>query len=636
MVTDFSILDYSVLGVFLAALVGLGAWAARGLSSSDEFLLAGRSLIWWPLAVSLAVAGLAALFYCSAPSEAYYVGMKLLLVPLLIWASAPIVFWCIIPLYYELDLDSVYEYLELRYDPTTRAVAGGTYVCWQLLWLGAILALPCKALHIGTGLDISTLLLLVGVGTVVTVYTFLGGIKAAVWTGVAQLGVMIVALVVLVLTIAANLDEGLPRIWEVAKDLDRNTIVDFRLAEALSAKWSVWAAVPFMAILPIYFFVADQATLQRFFSARDDRDVKLSYLFGCGLFTLIVAVAMYVGLGLLAVYHDNAQAEVPPNWVVNSAVDPDTGRRLVGPKTVIDAETIVDLAQRGVILDPNTNRKFEDPQELIDARGEIVIDRLATRATRGRGGERRLRTGSDELLSRFVHRHVPHGLAGLVLAAMLAAGMCVIGSGLSALATLVVIDFHRRFGWAERWLAAQCGKQPDDLDQVDEMRLARPTVLALGGAVIVISLAVVEFGHVVGFLLGVLGVFAGPLLGIFLLGLFTRRTTGTAAVIAMVLGTLTALWAAVGNSVMPAPLWPFEKPLGAFWPMLFGLATTLVTGYLLSFAIGEQKSRNALSGLVVGIGRPGVLLETEDEMEEEAEVFWIETEQDSPPESPWS
>ena len=85
---------------------------------------------------------------------------------------------------------SVYEYLELRYDVRTRLAGSALFVLWRLLWLGGILYVPCKVLIVATGLPIHTWWLLVVLGTVTTLYTFLGGMKAVIWTAVIQACVM--------------------------------------------------------------------------------------------------------------------------------------------------------------------------------------------------------------------------------------------------------------------------------------------------------------------------------------------------------------------------------------------------------------------------------------------------------------
>jgi Na+/proline symporter len=373
----------------------------------------------------------------------------------------------------------------------------------------------------------------------------------------------------------------------------------------------------------MFFFVADQATLQRLLAARRDEDMKLSYLGGCLIASLLIPLAVYTGIGMLAVYHDNAQTEIPAGWVANLARDSDTGLPRVEPDKTITAETIDQLAADGLILDPNTSQRFTDTQGLIDARGEVLIDRLATRAVRQHGGERLLRKGGDQLAANFVRRYLRSGGTGLVLAALAAAVMAVLDSGLSGLATVLLVDFHRRFGWAEPWLAGNCGKTPDDLDQADELKLGRPVILVLGAAIVAIAVATTRLENLFAYLLGLLSVFAGPLLGVFLLGLLSRRSTGRAAVVGMIIGIVTAVWANFGHWLSAgsalAATWPFEGPLGPFWPLSFALAATLAGGYTLSFFVGSRVPRDELTGLVVGLGPLGVLLESEEGPDEQQE-----------------
>jgi len=631
-IAGFGLLDYLAVGALLAAMLVIGWRAGRGLRHTDAFLLASRDLRWPALSASLAVTAPAALFICSAPVEGYWVGLKLLLVPGLIWVSLPLVFWCVIPLVHNLDLDSIYEYIELRFDPTTRAAASGLYAFWQLLWLGGLVALPGAAMHLGDGLNVPVILGVVAVGAVATLTTYFGGMRAGAWTGALQLAVLAVALVVLLGAVVANLEGGFPRIWEVATALNRTRIAEHAFGwsedwaavadrwSVFSSSWNVWAAALYLGIAAIYFFTADQAVVQRFTAARDDQDMSLAYILGWTGFSLLVPVAMYAGMGLLAVYHDRAQAEIPPRWIVRTA----TGEV---PRAPLDPEHLDALLAEGAILDPNAARPLTDRSPLLNPRGEIVIDRLATRAARiTGGGERMLRRGGNEVLARFVERHLPLGLAGLVLGGLMGLAIGAVGSGLTGLATVVVVDLHRREGYGEAWLAQKCGKDPDDVDQTDEMLFCRPLVLLLGGGVVVIGLVVAAWGNPEGFLIGAMGIFAGPMAGVFLLGMFTRWTTAPAATAALWLGMAVALWAALGHHLAGGalgPAWPFPGPLGVFWPMPFGLGTALLVGGGVSLFTGRRKSKKELSGLVAGLGRWGILQEVEKD-----EIYLVETPQE--------
>src|SRR5690606_26133232 len=96
--------------------------------------------------------------------------------------------------FYNLKLYSIYEYLERRFNLAVRMTGSGVFLFWRLLWLATVVYAPCKALQVvieiatGNRLQIEGLVIVVGVVT--TAYTFLGGMRAVIWTDVAQFGVM--------------------------------------------------------------------------------------------------------------------------------------------------------------------------------------------------------------------------------------------------------------------------------------------------------------------------------------------------------------------------------------------------------------------------------------------------------------
>jgi len=628
--------------------LAVGAWAARGQGTSDDFLAAGRRIAWAPLGLSLAVAGPAALFYCTIPGEAYTAGLKPLLIPALVWVTVPVVFRCLVPLYYNLDPDSVYEYLELRFSPAVRTAAAGMFLLWHVLWLACLLCLAPKALHLGTAASPPALLVVLAVGLSTTVYTLFGGIKATVWTDALQWLVMVAGLLVVVAAVRAPLARDVGLIWDTAQDLGRGTVVD--TSWNWSSTWSIWAAAPMLALMTLFFFTADQATAGRLLAAGHYRDMNRSVVLGIVLFCVTVPVMVYAGLGLLAVYHVDAEEEMRPNWVVHSATDPQTGRPLIDGRTVIDEETIRGLLADRAILDPNTGRPMRDLERVVDADGHVLIDGLATwdirphpDRPRKRFAERRLRRGRDELFGWFVHRHVRAGLAGLVLAALAAAVMAAVDSGLTAMAGVLVVDFHRRWGWAETWLARRCHKTPGDLDEADQLRLARGLVAGLGVLVTLLALGALQIGDLLGFMVLLVSLFGGPLLGVFLLGLFTRRTTAPAALGALGAGTLVSLWLVLGHYLAGTGAlgwaWPWAAPLGIFWPLPLGTAGTFLIGCGLSGFLGRRKNRTELTGLVAGLGTWGVIADT-DQQEPilppgaKDEVYWIDGEEEHD-EGPW-
>ena len=120
------------------------------------------------------------------------------------------------------------------------------------------------------------------------------------------------------------------------------------------------------------------------------------------------------------------------------------------------------------------------------------------------------------------------------------------------------------------------------------------------------------------------------MLGVFLLGLCTRRTTSRGATVALVVAAAFALLATWGPLL--GALTSTDIAPGPFCTLPLAVGLTLVTGFLLSCAVGSRKSNDELAGLVIGRGRLGVLLELNEEEEEEEEICWVETNEDEGPE----
>jgi len=374
------------------------------------------------------------------------------------------------------------------------------------------------------------------------------------------------------------------------------------------------------------FYIADQITAQRFLSAKTVAAAQKSYLLNCLALSLLMPGLMYIGLCLLAFYNDHPR-ELRPEWVANvdnltgqSLRDAD-GRELVAwndPDYAITPENVHELVRQQRLLRPNDKLPFESADELlIEEPGHngatqlrVDVEKLLMRKpNRGkqRGEVVLHRRAAEELLPRFIATHLPWGAAGIILAALLAASMSSIDSGLNAICSLCVLDLHRRYGWGRAWLGRRLGKRAEDLNEEDELRLAQPLTLVIGVGATLFAMVIAQIGEVFTIMIDIVNTVGAPLLAIFLLGMFTRRTTASAALVALVAGTLfTVYLMAVNRFALFAPLWPFETRLNSIWTVTFGTLFTLTLGYTLSFFLGRAKSKIELRGLVAGCGQLGV------------------------------
>lgn len=166
----------------------------------------------------------------------------------------------------------------------------------------------------------------------------------------------------------------------------------------------------------------------------------------------------------------------------------------------------------------------------------------------------------DEVFPRFVVDHLPTGLAGLVVAAILAAAMANLSAAFNSLASSSVVDFYKPF------------VRPS-ADDVHYLWVSRIITLVWGGALIVIALLAQHLHRsVLELALTIASVPYGCMLGIFLLGVLTRRTSGAAAVAGAVAG-LTALLAIMG---LTAVAWTWYAAIGTCATFAVGVAASYV------------------------------------------------------------
>jgi SSS family transporter len=296
-------LDTVFLAGYLAAMLGIGLWFARRPRAPLEFFLAGRSMHWFPIGLSVMTTAFSAINYTAFSGEVFQNGLYVFMaVPVFALVSVPVT-RIVMPFYQGMDLCSVYEYLERRFDVRVRSLGALLFVVWCLFWMATALYVPSQVLHALTGLNLYALIALAGI--TVTVYTAVGGMRAVIWTDVAQFFVIVVGLGLALAWGAAHVAGGFGGILRTAAAAGR--LKPFfppdRAVLALdpSLRMTLWSCLvgTFVAFLGRY--TSDQAVVQKYFTARSlrmaQRGFRLSYL------SAIFALTCLALLGLVVYAH---------------------------------------------------------------------------------------------------------------------------------------------------------------------------------------------------------------------------------------------------------------------------------------------------------------------------------------------
>jgi SSS family transporter len=174
-------------------------------------------------------------------------------------------------------------------------------------------------------------------------------------------------------------------------------------------------------------------------------------------------------------------------------------------------------------------------------------------------------TSNDEIFPKFIVQTLPHGISGLVIAAIFAAAMSNLSASLNSLASTTVLDFYGPMGGAKK------GDQ-------HLLKVSRWATAGWGVVLIFVAIMARSWGSVFTAGLTIASIVYGPMLGAFALGVFTTRATTRGLVIGMAvsLGTMWMVW--------------FNTKLAWTWYVLLGCAICITVGYLASLA-GPREAR---------------------------------------------
>ena len=500
------LLDWLVLIGYLAAMVVLGASFYKGQKTTRDFFLAGRSMSWLPVGLSLIATLFSANSYMAIPSATQKYGLILFVGPLVIFLCVPIVNRIFLPFYHQMRLYSAYEYLEHRFDVRVRCLASGLFIVWRVIWMAVALYSASLALWAATGGSINLYGTIMVLGLFATFYTILGGMKAVIWTDVVQLIVLFVGMVVATGWAASGVPGGFGAVYQ--------TMVEAGKTSFVATIPEMEAATGVLAKLQAYFCVQDQVTLL---------GVLISHLIAYVTFFTVdqVTVQRYF-----------------------TTKDVRAGRRAFWVTTFGDTSIAICLTALGMAL-----FAYYASHPLPDQISGLEFQ-------------------SDWKYPYFIATALPAGVAGLLVAALYAATMSSLDSGINSCTTAFLVDFWQRLRHGNVRPVEE--KTADSSVPSQELLLARKLTLVLGAVVTVLACFVGRLGDIIVIGNKLVNSFTGPMFAIFLLGMLTKRARPVGVCAGTVAGIAVMAWLIFGTS------------LNFLWPVAFGLVVSLSVGYGLS------------------------------------------------------
>jgi len=302
-------LDWLVIGIYLAAMVGIGLYFYLGEKrvSTADFFVGGRSIPFWAAGISLYATNTSSISFIAIPAKAFETNWQYLTNNLVAVIGLMFVATWIVPLLRRLDLMSVFSYLETRFNPAIRMLASALFMVMQIgSRMSIILFLPALAIATITGIDVVWSILIMGGFTIL--YTALGGMKAVIWTDFAQIFVMMGGAVFAIGFIISQLGGGLPEFVATAMAEDKTRLLDFSFDLTQATVWGFIFLVFFDVVLT---FPKDQVLMQRVLSTKSAKEAGRSIWAFAAIMIPGGFVFYMIGTALFVFYKNNPERMNP-------------------------------------------------------------------------------------------------------------------------------------------------------------------------------------------------------------------------------------------------------------------------------------------------------------------------------------
>ena len=571
-------INWLIVGVYVAYVLVDGIRRARGTNEIEGYFLASRTLPWWAVGLSVMATQLSAVTMIGTTGQGATDGLRFVQFYFGLPLAMVILGVTLVPFLRGAGVYTAYEYLERRFGPETRTLTALLFLLSRGMSCGVIIAAPAVVFSAIFGWPLIWCVALIGIPTVA--YTMLGGIQAVTWADVKQMILIVFALLAVVVVLIVQMPVSPGEALHIAGATGRLKVFDFSFN--INETYTFWSGLIGGTFLMLSYFGTDQSQVQRYLAAKSVNAARTSLLMSAYWKIPLQALVLLVGV-MVFVYYQFQPAPLLYNPAHEAAVVDARGaeyqalqdrygeafelregaaRRAAGLATPEAAAGVPpgaaaapQAAPTPVLATGQTTARQAAMDEFLSREAavqEIRAEALAM-AEDVTGEPSR---DVNYIIPRFVLGELPVGLAGLFIAAIIAAAMSSISSELNSLSTTSIIDFYRR------WF------RPEASDAhyltVSKVATAFWGVFACCVAVYAVSLgSLIEVVNRFG------SFFYGSILGVFLLAM-VPRARGLGAF----LGLLTGMGAVAAVT--------FGAPSVSFlWHNVIGALTVLAVGVVL-------------------------------------------------------
>ena len=384
-----TLVDYLIVGLYLTGVTIAGAVISGKQRSSRDYFLGGKQMSWWSVGFSIVASETSTLTFISIPGLAYKGDMHFLQLVIGYFIGRLLVSVIFIPAYYKGDLETAYDFLGKRFGMSLRSFTSTVFIVTRVLASGVRLFATAIPVHLITGLDYGTSILLIGVFTLF--YTYLGGLKAVVAMDVVQMFIYLGGAVASMMLILHHLPNGWSDVVSYATAGGLNKFEIFNpnwgngIWDFLSAPYTLLGGLLGGTFLTMASHGTDQLLVQRLLGCKSRWESQKALMLDATFIVIQFAFFLVLGLCLFAFYGGvpwkelglQTSDEIFPKFIVENLPTGLSGLVVAGVLasamgtlsssiSSLASSTYLDLFQRTSM------------SKTLDAKGEVLWSRLFT------------------------------------------------------------------------------------------------------------------------------------------------------------------------------------------------------------------------------------------------------------------
>ena len=494
-------IDFVVVAMYIVGTVYLGFYFSRRHKTRNDYFTGGGNMNPLLIGISLFATLLSTISYLGMPGEAAGKGPVSVVGMLAHPLTFLLVGFLMLPYYMKHRVTSAYELLEMRLGYSFRILGAVLFLALRLLWMSVLLKYAGDAMVTMLEIDPRWGLLVVAIiGMVAIIYTSMGGLQAVVITDLMQTILLYGGALTVLVIITINFGgfSWFPTEWP--GEWKEQPV----LPDSLSTRVS-WAG---SIITTLVWYVAtlggDQTTVQRFMATKDAASARVA-LFSQLSIAIIVSITLcLVGVALMA-HFKRDRASLPAQQLTN----------------------IQSYTKFNTDFQAN-NQRFPTDQEI---ESHLEWEPSTLKKTR------RNLIGADQWFPRFISHELPIGLTGLVIAAMFAAAMSSLDSGVNSITAVVMCDFIER------------GRKKE-MSERQHLKTARSLAITIG-VIVVFGSILTEYieGNIMAVTQKSVNLLTTSIFGLFFYSIFAPRVHPLGVWAGTIVGTLTATLCAFSGQI---------------------------------------------------------------------------------------